>query len=222
MTPDDIRSQRFNTRLLKGLSPEEVGAFLEDVAEAFADLQDLNGSLTAQVEALEEELQARAAPSRAPAPAPALLAEVPAPHQLEELRSAVLKEVEAMLHNAHVQVNTLLDGAREREVEILREAEAVKALRQAEAEELLAAATARAEALVVAARDKEAEIRDEIDRLAARHLQVVDDIRATLDAYHQWLTTVDPRGRARGRRETREGADDSANGLGAASESTVG
>ena len=32
MTPDDIRSQRFSTRLLQGLSPEEVSAFLEDVA----------------------------------------------------------------------------------------------------------------------------------------------------------------------------------------------
>ena len=40
MTPDDIRSQRFSTRLLQGLSPEEVSAFLEDVAEAFAGMQE--------------------------------------------------------------------------------------------------------------------------------------------------------------------------------------
>jgi DivIVA domain-containing protein len=216
MTPDDIRSQRFNTRLLQGLSPEEVGAFLEDVAEAFAGLQDLNDALTAQVQALEEEIQTVTAREPLAPAAP------PAPHQLEDLRSAVLKEVEALLHNANLQVNALLDGARDREVEILREAETLKARRQTEAEELLAAATARADALVVAAREQEAEIRDEIDRLTARHLQVVDDVRATLDAYSQWLSTVDPRGRARGRREALEGAAGNASGVGAASESTVG
>jgi DivIVA domain-containing protein len=38
MTPEDIRSQRFASRLLHGLSPEEVSAFLEDVAEAFGNM----------------------------------------------------------------------------------------------------------------------------------------------------------------------------------------
>ena len=66
MTPDDIRSQRFNTRLLLGLSREEVAAFLEDVAEAFANLQGVNTSLTAQVRALQDERQhpGRRQPSR--------------------------------------------------------------------------------------------------------------------------------------------------------------
>ena len=39
MTPEDIRSQRFTTRLLHGLSPEEVSAFLEDFAEDFGNIQ---------------------------------------------------------------------------------------------------------------------------------------------------------------------------------------
>lgn len=204
MTPDDIRSQRFNTRLLLGLSRAEVAAFLEDVAEAFANLQDVNASLTAQVRALQGETLARVAREAAPGPAPSLEDSLP-PH-LEELRSSVLKEVAALLHNAHAQVNALLDEAREREAEILREAEAVKARRKAEAEELVATATATAEALVVVAREEEAAIRDEIDRLSARHLQVFDDLRASLDSYHEWLATIDPRGRARGRREVLDGA----------------
>ena len=201
MTPDDIRSQRFNTRLLLGLSREEVAAFLEDVAEAFANLQAVNTSLTAQVRALQDGIRAREV-----APGPAAAFEDPAPPHLEELRSSVLKEVAALLHNAHAQVNALLDEAREREAEILREAEAVKARRQAEAEELVATATATAEALVAVAREEEAAIRDEIDHLSARHLQVLDDVRATLDSYHEWLATIDPRGRARGRREVLDGA----------------
>jgi len=65
----------------------------------------------------------------------------------------------------------------------------------------VAEATARAESLTVAAREQEAAIRGEIDRLTQSRLRLVDDVRATLDTYHQWLATIDPRGRARGRRE---------------------
>ena len=57
MTPDDIRSQRFGVRLLRGLSPEEVSAFLEDVAEAYGDVQKWNAELVARVEKLEHEIQ---------------------------------------------------------------------------------------------------------------------------------------------------------------------
>jgi len=56
MTPDAIRSQRFGTRLLWGLRPEEVSAFLEDVAEAYGDVQKRNASLRARVEGLEDEI----------------------------------------------------------------------------------------------------------------------------------------------------------------------
>jgi DivIVA domain-containing protein len=49
MTPEDIRSQRFTTRLLHGLSPEEVSAFLEDVAEAFGNIQHAHASLIERV-----------------------------------------------------------------------------------------------------------------------------------------------------------------------------
>ena len=53
MTPEDIRSQRFTSRLLHGLSPEEVSAFLEDVAEAFGTIQNANASLIERVKVLE-------------------------------------------------------------------------------------------------------------------------------------------------------------------------
>jgi len=171
MTPDDIRSQRFGARLLRGLSPEEVSAFLEDVADAYDDVQKTNASLTARVKVLEEK-------------------ETPASSHIEVLRAVALQEVEALLHDAQAQAQALIDGAKEREATALRDAEAAKAQRLREAEELVAAAT-----------EQEAAIRNEIDRLTQSHLQLVDDVRATLDTYHQWLATVDPRGRAWGRRE---------------------
>ena len=217
MTPEDIRSQQFNTRLLHGLSPEEVSAFLEDVAEAFANLQETNRALTTQVDVLEAELQSRTA-SPAPTPVAEPIADSPARDvagvaSIESLRANMLKEVEALLHNAHTQVNSLQETAAEREAEILRGAEAIRARTQAEAEKLLEQARAEADALIAGAREQETSIRDDIERLTQSHLQLVDDVRATLDTYHRWLASVDPRGRARSRRESVEGAEASANGV---------
>jgi DivIVA domain-containing protein len=201
MTPDDIRTQRFGTRLLRGLSPEEVSAFLEDVADAYANLLATNTSLTERVKALEEP---------------------PASSHIETLRTTVLQEVEALLRDARVQVQVLLGGAREREAEMLREAEATRARMQREAEELVTEATRSAEALVHDAREQEATARREIDRLTQSRLQLVDEIRGSLDSYQQWLATVDPRGRARGRREVHEASETSGNGAGATDEARAG
>lgn len=194
MTPDDIRSQRFGVQLLRGLRPDEVSAFLEDVAEAYRDVQEWNADLTAQVKRLESKIQALAAREK----------ETSASTHIETLRTATLWEVEALLHDAQARAQTLIDGAKESEAAILREAEAAKARMQIEAEEHVARATGQAESLIMTARAQEAASRSEIERLAQSRLQLVDDIRAALDTYQQWLATVDPRGRARGRRETLE------------------
>jgi DivIVA domain-containing protein len=176
MTPDDIRSQRFGVRLLRGLSPEEVSAFLEDVAEAYGDIQKWNVELMAQVESLKNEIQALTAREK----------ETSASTHIEMLRTATLCEVEALLHDAQARAQTLIDAAKESEAATLREAEAAKT------------------SLVMAAKEEEAALRSEIDRLAQSRVQFVDEIRAALNTYQQWLATVDPRGRARGRRETLE------------------
>jgi len=183
MTPEDIKSQRFGVRLLGGLRREEVSAFLEDVAEAYGDLQKWNTELMDRVEGLQKEMQATTAPGK----------EASASTHIETLRTATLREVEALVHDAHSRAQTLIAGAKESEAAILREAEAAKARMQLEAE-----------ALIVAAKEQEATLRGEIARLDESRLQLVDDIRAALDTYQQWLATLDPRGRARGRREALE------------------
>lgn len=207
MTPEDIRSQRFATRLVRGLSPEEVSAFLEDVAEAFENVQKANAGLASRVKMLEDEIHAL---SGHEAPAPVLRdTEAPVTSHLEILRAATLREIEALLHDAQAQAQIIIDGATERETTLLREGEAARAQSQREADELLAGAAARAAALVAAAQDDEAALRAEIARLSQSHVELVDSIRTTLDTYHQWLATIDPRGRARGRRETFEAGADS-------------
>jgi len=209
MTPDEIRSQRFGVRLLRGLSPEEVSAFLEDVAEAYGDVEKWNVELVARVERLENEIQALAKRET----------ETSASTNIEMLRTATLREVEALLHDAQARAQTLIDGAKESEAAMLREAEAAKARMQIEAEEHVARATGQAESLIMTAREQEAALRSEIDRLTQSRLQLVDDIRAPLANYHKWLAIIDPRGRARGRREALEmskGDDESVSASGEA------
>src|SRR5688572_24620221 len=45
MTADEIRSQRFGAQPLRGFNSKEVLAFLDDVAEAYEDLQKMNIAL---------------------------------------------------------------------------------------------------------------------------------------------------------------------------------
>jgi DivIVA domain-containing protein len=194
MTPQDIRSQRFGVRLLRGLNPEEVSAFLEDVAEAYGELQKWNDELMARVQSMSEEILGLAARGKEPS----------GPTPIEMLRTATLREIEALLHDAQARAQTLIDGAKESEAATLREAEAAKARIQTEAEEQVTTARDQAASLIRAAREEEAALRSEIAGLAQSRIQLVDDIRAALDTYQQWLATVDPRGRALGRREKLE------------------
>jgi DivIVA domain-containing protein len=212
ITPDDIRSQRFAVRL-RGLSPDEVSAFLADVADAYEDLEMINASLTERVKALEAEVQICSARPIASGPAgdteaqadsvtkAAWEREAAASGHIEILRAAALREVEALLHDVQAKADTVIEGAKEREAALLRDAETAKARRQIEADSLLAGAMAKADSLIADARDQEATIRAEIERLIQSRLQLADDIRGTLDTYHQWLATIDPRGRDRGWRE---------------------
>jgi DivIVA domain-containing protein len=222
MTPEDIRSQRFTTRLLHGVSSEEVSAFLEDVAEAFGNIQTAHAALIERTKVLEAQLKTLSSHEPQPAPPPALQEspalqeaqveaesmltaarerEASATSRIEVLRTAALREVEALLHGAQVRAQSLLDDAQARDAAMQQDAEAVRARVRAEADEVLAGATARADALLVNARQQEDALRAEIERLTQSRVQLVDDIRGNLEAYQEWLSTMDPRGRARGRRE---------------------
>jgi DivIVA domain-containing protein len=199
MTPDDIKSQHFARRLLGGLNPEEVAAFLEDVAEAYDDAQRMNDSLTARVRVLEDDVRALSAEAQLKLATAVEENEPPALKHIEMLRTAALQEVEALLHDAQTRAQTFIDEAKEHEAARLREAEVLESRMRREAERHVAEATAKAESIIAAAKEQEVALRGEIDRLTQSRLQLVDDICATLDTYHQWLATVDPRGRARAR-----------------------
>ena len=143
---------------------------------------------------------------------------------IELLRTAALEEVEALLHDAQVRAQTLLDEAKEHEATALREAEVVKSRMLEEVEQHMAEATASADSIIAAAREQQIALQSEIDRLFQSRLQLVDDISDMVDTYHQWLTTVDPRGqaRARGRREAFEISDGHSDGVSSSEEAKAG
>jgi DivIVA domain-containing protein len=225
MTPDDIRSQRFAVRLVRGFNPEEVSAFLLDVADAYEDLEMVNTSLTEQVKTLEAELEACSGRPISSASSGTKLSDAESPAEsvagagrrreaagsglMETFRAAALREIEALLHDAQIRAESIVAGAKEREAALLKDAEGAKARLQAEADSVLASAAAKADALVADARDQEATVRAEIGRLGERRLQLVDDLRGILDTHHQWLVTIDPRGAHQGRGETQASNGDS-------------
>jgi DivIVA domain-containing protein len=207
MTPDAIRFQHFGVRLLRGLNPEEVRAFLYLVAEEWETVQRTNRALETEIRRLKDEVQTLTIKASTSLPdvlrgaEPQTTAVVPEAEQneaaattrLEVLRSAALQEVEALLHDAGARARALTDAAQDRAATIVHEAEALKSQQQQEAEEIVAGATATAESIMMAARREEAALRQDLDRLAESRLRLFDDVRATLDACHEWLATVDPR-----------------------------
>ena len=212
MTGDDIRAQSFSTRLWGGLDAREVADFLDEVADAVDTTQRQNIELKRQVGVLQAKVQAlTTSVKETSAPRPALPSadsshlvsmdrdavdrEAAVAARLEALRTSALQEVEGLLHDAQTRTQALTEAAHERADAIVCEAETLKGQRQQEAEELVAEATVRADSIVAAARDQEAMLRREIDRLADSRLRLFDEVRATLEACGEWLTTVDPRPR---------------------------
>ena len=208
MTAFEIRTRRFGRRRFGGLDPEEVAAFLDDVAEALYVAQMRHIEIATQLKMVEDELkalsinQASVSPSdtssRADPQATSIgrhdehQDDAPA-ERLEVLRSTALQEVEALLHDAQLQAQAFTDTAHERAATILREADALKSQRQKEADQLVADATASAESILMTARDEETCLREELSRLAESRLRMLDDVWATLNGCQEWLSMVDPR-----------------------------
>lgn len=189
-----MRARRFGRRLLGGLKPEEVVAFVDEVAKALYVAQRQNNHLGGRLKSLEDEVRALRSKHGSMAP-PDEEKAAAAVSRLEMFRRTTLQEIEALLHEAQAQAQAMSEAARERAARIVQEADARKTLREQEAEALVAEASATAEALLASARDQEAALRREIDRLAESRLRLFDDVRAALTAYGQWLASIDPRRR---------------------------
>ncbi len=133
LTPLDIRQQQFNVRFFRGFDPQEVDAFLEDVAEDYETLLKENALLREQLGAQEER-------SRGVAETEKTLKDtlVTTQRLAEEMKEAARREADLVVREASLRGEKMLEEVRAEEARIRAEIQSLKRLRQELVEELRA------------------------------------------------------------------------------------
>jgi len=131
ITPHDIRQQQFTVRMFRGFHPQEVDAFLEDVADDYEALLKENALLKEQIAASEER-------SRGVMEREKNLQDVLVTTQrlIDEMKSASKREAELIVREAELRGEKALEAARGEEARIRVEIQSLKRLRRQLVEEL--------------------------------------------------------------------------------------
>jgi cell division initiation protein len=144
ISPQDIRQQQFTVKMFRGFDPQEVDAFLEDVADDYETLlkecQMLKEQLAAQEERhrgvaeLEKALQDTLVTSQR------LADEVKAAarREADEVRLATKHESELIVREAELRADKTVEAARGDEARIRVEIQSLKRLRRQFVEDLAA------------------------------------------------------------------------------------
>ncbi len=122
LSPLDIRQQQFTVRMFRGLDPQEVDAFLEDVAEDYEAVLKENALLKEQLAGYEER-------SRGLLDAERTLKETLVTTQkiAEEIREQARRDAQLLIREAQLQGEKLVEEARAEEARIRSE---IKQLRR--------------------------------------------------------------------------------------------
>jgi len=113
LTPLDIRQQQFNGRMFRGLDPQEVEAFLDDVAEDFESVIKENTLLKEQLAVHEERTRGVTDMER-------MLKETLITTQklAEEMKEAARRDGQLLIREAQLEGEKLVDAARSEEARI--------------------------------------------------------------------------------------------------------
>jgi cell division initiation protein len=128
----DIRQQQFAVKLIRGFDPQEVDAFLEEVADDFEELSRENNLLKEQLATLEE--RAKEIEGREKTVHETLIT---TQKIAEEFKENARREAELVLREAHLRSEKLMQDAREEHAKLNAEIGGLKRQRQRLAEELL-------------------------------------------------------------------------------------
>jgi cell division initiation protein len=144
ISPQDIRQQQFTVKMFRGFDPQEVDAFLEDVADDYETLlkecQLLKEQLAAHEERqrgladLEKALQDTLVTSQRLADD----VKAAARREAEEVRSAAKHESELIVREAELRGEKAIEAARGDEAKLRAELQALKRLRRQFVEDLAA------------------------------------------------------------------------------------
>jgi cell division initiation protein len=129
----DIRQQQFAVKLIRGFDPQEVDAFLEEVADDWDELLKENNLLKDQLATVEERLKAIEAREKT-------LQEtlVTTQKMAEEFKDNSRRAAEIVLREAQLQAEKFLEEGRQEQGRLSSEVAALKQQRRQLAEELLA------------------------------------------------------------------------------------
>ncbi|HSF04399.1 MAG TPA: DivIVA domain-containing protein [Methylomirabilota bacterium] len=133
LTPLDIRQQQFTVRMFRGLDPQEVDAFLEDVAEDYESLLKENGMLREQMTALEE--RSRGLLDREKALQDTLLT---TQRLAEEMKESARREAQLIMREAELRGDKFVEDLRAEEARIRSDINELKRARRQVAEDLRA------------------------------------------------------------------------------------
>jgi cell division initiation protein len=113
LSPLDIRQQQFNTRMFRGLDPQEVGAFLEDVAEDYEAVLKENAVLKEQLGVHEERARRVNDVER-------MLTETLVTTQklTEEMKDAARRDGQLIVREAQLQGEKVMEASRTEEAKI--------------------------------------------------------------------------------------------------------
>lgn len=129
----DIRQQQFAVKLLRGFDPQEVDAFLDEVADDWEELVKENNLLKEQLTSLEDQKKATDEQNRT-LQQTLLVAQKMA----EEFRESSKRAADIVLREAQLQAEKLMEEARQEQTKLVGEIAALKQQRRQVAEELLA------------------------------------------------------------------------------------
>ena len=159
VTPHDIRQQQFSVRVFRGFDPQEVDAFLEDVADDYE-------ALLKEAQLLKEQLAAGEERQRGVVEREKSLQDtlVTTQRLAEEMKAAAKRESELIVREAELRGEKVMEAARGEEAKIRVEIQALKRVRRQLLEDL-AATLGRYQRLIGSEGDRKS------TRLNSSHIQ---------------------------------------------------
>jgi cell division initiation protein len=127
----DIRQQQFTVRMFRGLDPQEVEAFLEDVAEDYESVVKENALLKEQLAVLEERSRNITEHERT------LQETLVTTHRLtEEMKQAAKREADMIVRDAELRGEKLSEETRAEEARVKLELQSLRRMRRQLVEDL--------------------------------------------------------------------------------------
>ena len=136
ISPHDIRQQQFTVRMFRGFDPQEVDAFLEDVADDYETLLRDSQLLREQVAAQEErsrgvvELERVLQDTLVTTQRLADDLKAAAKREAEEIRTAARHEAELIVREAELRGDKTVETARAEEARIRSDIQSLKRIRR--------------------------------------------------------------------------------------------